>query len=75
MKLEDTRSEWLSSDYGVPQGSALRPLLYPVYVLNLKLAKLEAKFFTFADDTVLLYTGTDEINLNNQVNNEMAAFK
>ena len=74
VKLQETSSEWLSSAYGVPQGSVLGPLLYSLYVLNLKLANLDARYFTFADDTVLLYTGTDEITLNHRVNNDLGAY-
>lgn len=71
IKLDNIVSEWSSNTYGVPQGSVLGPLLYSLYVLNLKLANLRARYFTFADDTVLVYTGTDEITLANLINNDL----
>ena len=40
---------------GVPQGSVLGPLLYSLFVLSLRLAGLRGQYYTFADDTVLVY--------------------
>lgn len=48
--------------------------MYSLYVLNLKCANLEARYFTFADDTVLLYNGTDEGTLNYQINNDLNTY-
>lgn len=73
--LNNVQSEIMSTEYGVPQGSVLGPLLYSLYVLNLKNANLEARYFMFADDTVLVYSGNEESQLNNVVNNDLARYQ
>lgn len=40
-------------------------------MLNLKYANLKARYFTFADDTILVYTGDEERALNNIVNEDL----
>lgn len=74
VKIGETNSEWLSSNCGVPQGSVLGPLLYSLYVLSLKGANLNARYFTFADDTVLLYKGTSEQALQDEVNSDLTLY-
>ena len=41
---------------GVPQGSVLKPLLFPVYVNDMQNCSDKLKFYLFSDDTNLLYT-------------------
>lgn len=67
-------SDLLTNTYGVPQGSVLGPLLYSLYVLNLKCANLQARYFTFADDTVLVYTGLEAKVLNQIVNADLRVY-
>ena len=76
MYVENTPSNVLKLGSGVPQGSVLGPLLYFLYVLSLSLANLNARYFTFGDDTVLLYNSdnfnqwTDAINTDFQKYND-----
>lgn len=67
-------SGFLSNSCGVPQGSVLGPLLYSLYVLNLRCANLKARYFTFADDTVLVYTGLNEQRLAHKVNADLGVY-
>ena len=41
---------------GVPQGSVLKPLLFPLYVNDKQNCSDKLKFYLFSDDTNLLYT-------------------
>ena len=46
----------------------LRPLLYMLYVHSLRYAGLKAKYFMFADDTVLVFPGPDLKELKKEIN-------
>lgn len=59
---------------GVPQGSVLGPLLYSVYVLSLRLARLDTRYFTFADDTVLLYSNENIQYLTHIINTDLKKY-
>ena len=67
VRLGDVNSSTRLNECRVPKGSALGPLLYTLYVLNLRCAGLKASYFTFADDTVWVYAGKEERALNNTV--------
>lgn len=72
--ISDVSSSTLYINCGVPQGSVLGPLLYTLYVLNLRLAGLTARYFTFADDTVLVYSSPDISRLSNIVNHDLSRY-
>ncbi|KAJ8915923.1 hypothetical protein NQ315_015538 [Exocentrus adspersus] len=74
VEYNNMRSSVLSNTCGVPQGSVLGPLLYSLYVLNLKNANLQARYFTFADDTVLVYTGLEGRSLNQVVSADLGVY-
>nr|CAH7713322.1 unnamed protein product [Callosobruchus chinensis] len=74
VSLDNVASEIKSNSYGVPQGSVLGPLLYSLYVLSLKNVKLKARYFTFADDTVLVYTGINENELCMEINSDLQKY-
>lgn len=69
--INNTCGEILPINYGVPQGSVLGPLLYSLYVLNLKKTNLQTRYFTFADDTVLVYTNKNVNNLVDHINTDI----
>lgn len=71
IKMDDLNSSILVNGSGVPQGSVLGPLFYSVFVLSLRLAGLKSRYFAFADDTALLYSGKDIIELSYIVNDDL----
>lgn len=74
VKQGEVISGLLTNPYGVPQGSVLGPLLYSLYVLSLQAANLQGKYFTFADDTALIYTGRNEVGLQTLVNEDLDTY-
>ena len=57
VKINNVCSNQLTTEYGVPQGSVLGPLLFVIYMNDLYSLPLKAEIITFADDTSLLYSG------------------
>ena len=57
--------------YGVPQGSALGPLLFLIYINDIHNSSDKLSFFLFADDTNLLYADKNLKSLEETVNNEL----
>ena len=54
VSISGTESELASVNYGVPQGSVLRPLLFLIYINDLHYAIKASCPLHFADDTCLL---------------------
>lgn len=55
--VESTVSTGSVVKFGVPQGTVLGPLLFLVYINSLLSLKLSSTLLSFADDTVLFYSG------------------
>lgn len=61
-------------DVGVAQGSVLGPLLYLLYVHNLQYVGLRAKYFMFADDTVLVLSASNIKDLEKGINCDLELY-
>lgn len=56
VRFEDSISDFLPINAGVPQGSVLSPLLYSLFTSDIPKARRGCKLGVFADDTVYLAT-------------------
>ncbi|CAH1998295.1 unnamed protein product [Acanthoscelides obtectus] len=55
---------------GVPQGTVLGPLLFNIYLNDIFQINCVGKITSFADDTAILYEGTDWSDLKNVIEND-----
>ena len=63
-------SDRILVQHGVPQGSILGPLLFLIYVTDIKSSD-KFEFTMYADDTTLFYSQPDPTNLEFNVNSEL----
>ena len=61
VKIGDAYSTWLSLRKGVPQGSALGPLLFNIFLNDLFLLPTNSNINSYADDTQLFLHGLNPI--------------
>ena len=66
--LNNAQSETFFNEYGVPQGSALGPLLFLIYINDLHDATNYSDIHHFADDTNLLYSSKSLKDIHNKIN-------
>ena len=68
VSVSGTDSGFRDTKHGVPQGSVLGPILFLIYINDLKNAIIYSRSFNFADDTAILYTDVDPRRLKKRVN-------
>lgn len=55
VQIKGHKSSHSAVEYGVPQGSVLGPLLFTIYLNDIKNLQLSGKLFIYADDICLFY--------------------
>ena len=72
MKIDDEKSDKLPVRYGVPQGSVLGPLLFLLYINDLKnvVNITDTEIILYADDTNI-FIACDSLHKANQISNEV----
>ena len=72
VKIGDTLSDKMQIACGVPQGSILGPILFLLYINDIKNASKTLKFLLFADDTSTLLISKSIQELENVYNKELS---
>ena len=72
MKLNGSTSSWITIKGGNPQGSALRPLLFLVYINEMPSLVKFGKLLQFADDTILICCDSDNNSVKIQLSHDLA---
>jgi hypothetical protein len=68
IKLNKVSSEWERVKHGVPQGSALGPLIFLIYINDFSLTTSKiANLILFADETSIIISNTNLEELTNNI--------
>ena len=70
--VDSVNSQQTETIFGVPQGSVLGPLLFLIYINDLKQSITFSKVHHFADDTNILYCSKSLKDINRKINYDLA---
>lgn len=71
VEINNCQSHEQYIQHGIPQGTVLGPVLFLIYVNDLLEMNTQGKIISFADDTVILYSGSSWENLKSVVEKDM----
>lgn len=74
-KVHDTLSSEVIVNAGIPQGTVLGPLLFLVYINGLLKLEISGKLFGFADDTAILFSSNNMLEIIKIINIEINIIK
>ena len=74
INANSSNSDYFEISYGVPQGSVLGPLFFNIYANEISKLELNLDVVQYADDTVLMCSGTDLNELVTKANNALQMF-
>lgn len=75
MNFGGSSSKEVPVNYGVPQGSVLGPLLFLVFVNDLTNLQIGGSFTIFADDTTMLWSDVNSLDMLSTLNRDLLRVK
>lgn len=76
LKIENKISKSEIIKTGIPQGTVIAPILFLVFINNFcNISNISAKIISYADDTVIIFEGSEWKEVTNKVSSDMKVLK